>query len=170
MKTTLMGIIIGGLVLIPAFSIPTTADSPTKLITSVYGSFPIPGSESIPNLMHSVIGDILNVGKSPAYNVSCCLSITGGFNSDINKTTWYNSSELPAIRMIAVNLTGASGFGPVTIVLTVSATNANTTTRIAKGFQIGGFTWIPLSWVTPGILQNYIPWLNWHSSQSTLGV
>jgi len=170
MMKKLFGFVICILVSLPACSIPALADSNTKLITAVYGGFPFPGSGPVPDLIHNVSGQVMNIGKVPAYNISCTLTITGGFKNDINKTISYNRSELPAKRLMGVQLTGAYGFGPVTITLTVSATNANTTTRIVKGFQIGGFTWVPLTWIIPGILQNLIPWLNWHPAKESYDI
>lgn len=145
------------LVLFTNFSIPAQADSDTKIITAIYGSFPIHGNGSLPDFFHNVSVIILNIGKVSAYNVSCTITITGGFKKDINKTISYESSELPSLKWMVVGLEGTYGFGPVKVTLNLSATNANTETRIAKGFQIGVFTWIPLSWFIPGILQNLIP-------------
>jgi hypothetical protein len=39
------------------------------------------------------------------------------------------------------------GFGPVLITMTASAINAENVTGTEKGFQIGGFTWVPFSWI-----------------------
>ena len=141
-------------------SVPVQADSNTKFITAIYGSFPIGSISPVPNFFHNVSGVILNTGKVSAYNVSCTITITGGFKKDINKTISYNNNELPSLRWMVVGLEGTYGFGPVKITLIVLATNAITKTRMAKGFKIGGFTWIPLSWFIPGILQNFIPWLS----------
>jgi hypothetical protein len=158
MRKKIVGIVICTLCILvsfPAFSLPAGADSNVKIITSIYGGVPI--------LFQNVSGSIWNIGKNPAYNVTCTLVIIGGFKNDINQTISSNQSELLPKERTGL-LINAYGFGPVQITLTVSATNANTSTRIAKGFQMGGFTWIPLSLVTPGILQNFVPWLNWHYS------
>ena len=160
MRKKIIGIIICMLCIlisINIFSIPAEADSNARFYIMLYGSFPVP------YLFNNVSGIIWNIGKASAYNVSCTITITGGLKNHINKTISYNRSELPSIRPTAIGIIDTYGFGPVKITITVSATNANTKTRIARGFQIGNFTWIPLTWVTPGILQNFIPWLNCQS-------
>lgn len=162
MRKKLIGIVICMLVVLVSFttfSIPAKADSNTKFFTAIYGSFPIGINNQLPDFFKNVSGNILNIGKVTAYNVSCLMTITGGFKNDINDTISYNFSELSAKKTISAGLS-AYGFGPVKITVFVSATNANTTTKIAKGFQVGDYTWVPLTWVTPGILQNIIPWLN----------
>ena len=148
------------LVLFTTISIPAKADSDTKLYIAIYGSFPIHGKAMLLDFFNNVSGNIWNIGKNPAYNVSCFITIIGGFKNNINKTISYNCSELPSKKTIVFGLNDTYGFGPVKIILNVSATNANTVIRIAKGFQMGNFTWVPLTWLTPGILQNLIPWLN----------
>ena len=168
MRKKIVGIIICILcilVSINIFSIPAEADSETKIITAIYGSFPIHIKDSSPNFFHIVSGIICNIGKVSAYNVSSTLTITGGFKNNINKTISYNLSELPPLKFTNIGLEGTYGFGPVKIKITFSATNVDTKTRIARGFQIGNFTWIPLTWVIPGVLQNLIPWLNLSPTQ-----
>ncbi len=161
MRTKIVGIVVCILVSLPAFSILAVADSNTKLITAVYGGFPFPGYGPVPDLIHNVSGSVFNIGKVPAYNISCTLTITGGINNNINKTISYNYNQLSPKRAMEIRLMDTYGFGPVIITITVSATNADTATRTAKGFQMGGFTWVPLSWIIPGILQNLFRWLNW---------
>jgi hypothetical protein len=160
MKTKIVGIIVCILVSFTIFSIPVEADSDTTLITAVYGGFPFPGYGPIPNLIHNVSGLVWNFGKVPAYNISCTLIITGGINDNINKTISYNRNELSPKRTMAISLTDTYGFGLVIITITVTSTNADPTTRTAKGIQMGSYTWIPLSWIIPGILQDLFPWLN----------
>jgi hypothetical protein len=166
MRKKIIGIILSMLcflVLVNFFSIPVKADTDTKLFIAIYGSFPIYGKAVLPDFFNNVSANIWNIGKNSAYNVSCTITITGGFKNNINKTIIYEYSELPSKRAIIFGLNDTDGFGPVKIIFIVSATNVNTTTRIAKGFQIGGFTWVPLTWFAPGIFQNLIPWLNCHS-------
>jgi hypothetical protein len=166
-KSNVICIFLCILVTAPAFSITAAADSDTKFITAVYGSlpFPLPQNESFPDLIHSAGGIFFNIGNVPAKNVSCSLRITGITNPAINKTMWYNVSELPAKKSTGFFIEGTHGFGFVNIILTISASNAETTIRIAKGFQIGRFTWIPLSWIAPGIFQYILPWFNGHPTQ-----
>lgn len=159
MKKTLIGIILFLLVVLPALSIPAVANAETTLSLQIFGGLPLP------KFIHVVSGVIANVGGSPAYNVSYTFTITGGFTGDINMTASDNTSELAPGSGIAFGFTGTSGFGPVIITLTASASNADNVTRSVKGVQLRGFTWVPLAWVIPPLFKDFIPWLNWHPAR-----
>jgi hypothetical protein len=158
-RKSLIGIVICILLLLPAFSTPAAAESDTKLSLEIFGGLPLPG------FIHTVGGVIVNIGDTSAYNVSYTLTITGGFNGDINKSASDNWIELSPGLGIAFGIMGTYGFGPVIITLTASALNAETATRTVRGFQMRGFTWVPLSWIIPPLFQHLIPWLNLHPAQ-----
>jgi hypothetical protein len=117
-------------------SVPTMAESETKLYVGI--------RNGIPYVFHQicVFGDILNIGDTPAYNVSFVFSITGGRDGEINETFSDTFQEMPP-RTGWGFLENANGFGPVTITLTVHASNIDTITKTVKGFQIGESTLIP---------------------------
>jgi hypothetical protein len=125
----LIGMIVIILILLPALSTPSVAESETELSIGICSGFAV------------VNKWIMNIGDNPAYNVSYTSSITGGFNNNINITTSSNVSKIPP-KYAMGSLTKMFGFGPVTITLSVSASNADNITKSVKGFQIGRRTLI----------------------------
>jgi hypothetical protein len=137
-KKPLIGIVVCILILLPALSTPAVAVSDTKLYIGIIGG------NLLPVRFNFVNGWIVNIGDNPAYNVSYTFAITGGFNNDINATFSDNWSEMPPKTGWGF-FNDAYGFGPVTITLTVSASNADNVTKSVNGFQIGKRTLIPFS-------------------------
>jgi hypothetical protein len=135
-RKSLFGMVVCILILLPAFSTPAAAESDTKLLVGIIDGNPSPGGLTFVN------GWIVNIGDNPAYNVSFTFAITGGYNGDINATFSDTESKMPPKTGWGF-FNNASGFGPVTITLTVSASNADNVTKIVKGFQIGKRTLIP---------------------------
>lgn len=146
------------LLLIPALSISAVADPDAKLDIQIYGGFPLPV------LIKNAGGVIVNIGDATAKNISFKISIIGGRSGNINFTDEGYCECLDPVKTggnaLGVMTPNIYGFGLVTISLTAAATNADNVTVKAKGFQIGDFTWIPLSWLIPRILRDYIPWLD----------
>lgn len=158
MEKKLIGIFVCMLLLIPALSMSAAADSEAKLDIQIFGGFPLPV------LIRNAGGVIVNIGDTTAYNISYTLSIIGGTSGNINiiYEGYYEYLEPLSTsgNALGVMTPNANGFGLVTITLTASATNADSVTVKAKGFQIGDFTWVPLSWVIPRILKGFFPWLD----------
>jgi hypothetical protein len=128
-KNPLVGMIVIILIVLPAISTPSVAEPDTELSIGIcYG-------------LTVVDGWIMNIGGNPAYNVSYTFSITGGFHNDINVTASDNVSEMPPKSAMGV-LSTMHGFGPVTITLSVSASNADNMTKVVHGFQVGKRTLI----------------------------
>ena len=144
MKNKLVGILVCMLLLIPALSMSAAADSEAKLDIQIFGGFPIPV------LIQYAGGVIMNIGDTTAYNISYTLSIIGGTSGNINITYEGYYEYLEPLSTggdaFGVMTPNANGFGLVTITLTASATNAGNVTETAKGFQLGYFTWVPMSW------------------------
>ncbi len=144
MKNKLVGILVCMLLLIPALSMSAAADSEAKLDIQIFGGFPLPV------LIRNAGGVIVNIGDATAYNISYTLSIIGGTSGNINITYEGYYEYLEPLSTggdaLGVMTTNANGFGLVTITLTASATNADNVTETAKGFQLGYFTWVPMSW------------------------
>lgn len=128
-KKPLIGMMMIILIVVPAISTPSAAASDTELSIGVCGGF-------------TVVNEwIMNIGDTPAYNVSFTSSITGGFNNNINITTSNNMSEMPPKSAMGF-LDKMFGFGPVTITLSASASNADNVTKSVHGFQMGRRTLI----------------------------
>lgn len=142
MKIKLVRIIVCVLLILPVFSLTAVADPGPDLKISIAGSLPLP---YFSNVVGGVIG---NIGDAPAYNITYHMTIQGGFNGAIYNTIAGNTSEILPNNGFGATMMYTYGFGPVTITMTASASNAETVTGTAKGFQIGGFTWIPFSWLS----------------------
>ena len=106
---------------------------------------------------HRVNGAIINTGDTSAYNISFIFIITGGFGGYIDTSITHTFDELTPGMGYAFGITDIRGFGPVMITLSASASNAENVTRTVKGIQIGGFTWVPLSWIIPFTFKDSIP-------------
>ena len=137
-RKSLSRMIVCILILLPAFSTPAVAESDTKLLVGIMGG------NLLPVRFNFVNGWIVNIGDNPAYNVSYTFAITGGYNGDINATFSNNESKMPPKSGLGF-FNDAYGFGPVTITLTVLASNADNVTKSVNGFQIGKRTLIPFS-------------------------
>ena len=144
MKNRLVGVLVCMLLFIPALSMSVAADSEAKLDIQIFGGFPLPV------LIRNAGGVIVNIGDATAYNISYILSIIGGTSGNINITYEGYYEYLEPLSTggdaLGVMTPNANGFGLVTITLTASATNADNVTETAKGFQLGYFTWVPMSW------------------------
>ena len=154
MKRKIFGIIVCTLLIIPALSMSAVADPSAKLHIQIFGGLPLPP------FIHYVGGAIANLGDTTAYNISYILTVTGGTSGNINITVEGYYEKIKRGYGLGVVTPNAYGFGPVTITLTASASNADSVTVKAKGFQIGDFTWVPLSWIIPPIFKGLFPWLN----------
>jgi hypothetical protein len=154
----IIGIFICTLLFIPVFSISVTAESNTNLDIQIFGGLPLP------LLIKNTGGVITNIGDTTAYNISFNLTIIGGPSSDINIVFEDSYEKLDPVssggNALGIFTSEVFGFGIITITLTASASNADSVTAKAKGIQIGDFTWIPLSWIIPRILKDFIPWFD----------
>ena len=159
MKLKIVSLSICFLLIIPAMTLSSANDPEAELDIQIYGGFPLPF------LISNAGGTIVNIGDTTAYNISYILSIVGGVSSNINFTYEGFEEYLEPVKTsgkaLGITTSTAKGFGFVTITLSASATNADNVTVRARGFQIGDFTWIPLSWVIPRILRNFVPWLEY---------
>ncbi len=142
MKIKLIRIMVCLLLIFPVFSFTTLADPDTELEIYILGSLPMRLYSRV------MFGEIHNTGDTTAYNITYEITITGGFGETINETiTGYESEVLPDY-VLAIAVIDIHGVGPVYITFTVSASNAETVSGTAKGYQIGSYTWIPFSWLS----------------------
>ena len=141
MKNKIVRIAICLLLILPVFSFTTVADPGPELEISIAGSLPLP---FLSNAVGGVIG---NIGDAPAYNITYDMTIQGGLNGAIYTKITGDTHEILPNNALSATIIDTYGFGPVTVTMTASASNAETVTATVKGFQIGGFTWIPFSWL-----------------------
>lgn len=124
---------------VPVSSGATCSD--TTLYCHVMGSLPLP------RMINTITAMTLNIGDTSAKNVTYTLSISGGFIGNINFSDVGECDELQPGVAVGFSVYGVSGFGPMSITMTVTAANAENVTITVKGLQCRGFTWVPMSWV-----------------------
>jgi|GEM_PF-6919404 len=129
------------LLILAALTFPPAAASPAHLEVHLVGGLPLPF------LFHFVGGSIANIGNTTASNVTFIMTLRGGILGTTNETLEGFQQEIRANQAYAVGIHDAYGFGVVTVTLTASASNAANVTTTVHGIQIGGFTWIPFSWM-----------------------
>jgi hypothetical protein len=137
----IVGILICLVIAAPAFSVPASAEPGAELEIHIMGGLPLPF------FLHLVGGVIGNIGDTAAYNISYQMTITGGLIDGIHKSYEGFAEEIQPGNGISVLANNVFGFGPVDIVITASASNAENVTNIGKGFQFREFTWVPFSWI-----------------------
>lgn len=153
MKKTVVSLAFCLLLIIPLLSVSAAADAETTISIEILSGIPFLGITT---------GWILiNTGDKPAYNISYTWHIRGGINGQFNITDTGFLEEIPPGLAIAFGGSYVSGFGPVVLTMTATASNADSVTRSVRGVLLGRIVWIPLSWILPPILKDYIPWLNW---------
>ena len=141
MKMILIKIMVCMLLIPPIFSFTTLANPGPELKIHITGSLPLP-------VYSKVVGAaISNIGDEPAYNISYIMRMTGGIGLTINETYEGLETEILPGNALGIGMSNTYGFGPIFISVAVSASNAESVSATAKGLQMGGFTWIPLSWV-----------------------
>ena len=96
--------------------------------------------------IRNVGGAIVNTGDAIAHNVSFNFTVTGGSNGLIDYTYADYWGDLLPNGSLGIATDAVQGFGLVTLTLSASSSNAGNVTETAKGFQLGYFTWVPMSW------------------------
>ena len=115
-------------------TLSVTADQEHELTVGLYGG-------SIMTGLRSAGGVIFNDNEDyVVYDIHYTLSISGGFDNSIDITIPGNKEELLPNWAILQSINDAYGFGPVTMSITVTSSNAGEVTETIKGFQIGPYT------------------------------
>ncbi|KYK22309.1 hypothetical protein AYK25_02600 [Thermoplasmatales archaeon SM1-50] len=154
MKKRIIGALVCMLLVIPFLSF-TVAAFPTANF-----DVQVVGGNLVPNFMHVVGGILMNFDLSNAtYDVTYNITITGKVNASYEATYSHDGPERPMLVSIP---NGTQGVGVIIITITISTSDGYVKSKAAKGIQLGGFTWVPLSWALPPILKGYIPWLDYH--------
>lgn len=71
----------------------------------------------------------------------------GGIGGTIDETNEGYENEILPGNALGIGISNTYGFGRVVITVTASASNAETVLATTKGFQIGGYAWVPFSWI-----------------------
>jgi len=140
MKKKIVGILVCMLLVISVFSITAIADPGAKLENKIFGGFPLIFG------IRNVGGTIVNTGDAIAHNVSFNFTVIGGSNGSIDYTYADYWGDLSPNGSLGIVTDAVQGFGLVTLSLSASSSNAGNLTETAKGFQLGYFTWVPMSW------------------------
>ena len=140
MKKKIIGIFVCMLLLIPVLSMSVVADPGAKLNIQIFGGLPFFFG------LRNVGGAIGNIGDDIAHNVSYNFTMKGGFNDLIDYSFEDYFGNIPPNGSVGIATDAVNGFGLVTITLSATSSNAGNVTKTRKGFQIGYFTWVPMSW------------------------
>lgn len=143
MKKRIIGIITCIMIMLPCVSINAVGDPGPDLFIEIYGGnymFIVLGLMGL----DMVGGAIGNRGDSTAENVSYNFTVTGGFlnNIDYNFADYWGNIKVNEALGVATYF--VSGFGPVTITLSATSSNADDVSETVKGFQLGSITWVPI--------------------------
>ena len=143
------------LLTIPFLSLSVAADPTANIRIDVLGGF------LVPKLMHFCGGTLINYDLSnTTYNVMYTITVTGKTNASYEGNYTHTGPEIPHLITIP---NGTTGLGTVIVTINVTTSDGYTASKAAKGIQLGGFTWIPLSWSLPPVLKDYVPWLDYHT-------
>lgn len=143
-KRTIKNILSLGICIILMFTsviVTSTAQETSKTSLSINNNpqLTITLYGSLRTLLLPMIGfDIKNVGDESAYDVSATFTVDGGFSDMIYfSETYYYTEILPDDAEGIAIMNGIFGFGPITVSLSVEASNVDTVEKSATGFQIG---------------------------------
>ena len=111
-----------------------TAYSESKLRVGVFGA-------SIMALRQTG-GIIWNDGLDTIQDVQYTFTITGGSKDSINITISGDAGDgnMEVDQVYSISTNKAKGYGPVTLTMTATSSNADEATATSKGFQIGSYT------------------------------
>jgi lipopolysaccharide export LptBFGC system permease protein LptF len=87
-------------------------------------------------------GIIWNDGLDTIRDVQYTFTIRGGYDNSINITISDDAGDgdIEVNQVYTISTNEAKGYGPVTITMTVTLSNAGEVTATSQGFQIGPYT------------------------------
>ena len=132
MKRKIIGIFVCTLMIIPVCTLSVSADSESELRVGVFGA-------SIMALRQAG-GIIWNDGLDTIRDVQYTFTITGGSDDSIDITISDDVGNIENNQAYMISTKGAQGYGPVTITMTATSSNAGEVTATSQGFQIGPYT------------------------------
>ena len=134
MKKKIIGMFVCTLMIIPVCTLSVSAYQESELRVGVFGA-------SIMALRQAG-GIIWNDGLDTIRDVQYTFTITGGFNDSINITISGDAGDgdMEVNQAYSISTKEAKGFGPVTLTMTATSSNADEATATSQGFQIGSYT------------------------------
>jgi putative cell wall-binding protein len=134
MKKKIIGIFVCMLLItISVCTLSASADSESELRVGVFGASMMSG-------LRRVGGVIYNDGLDAIQDVQCTFTITGGSDDSIDITISDDVGNIENNQAYMISTKGAQGYGPVTITMTATSSNAGEATATSQGFQIGPYT------------------------------
>ena len=133
MKKKIIGIFVCTLMIIPVCTLSASADPESELRVGIFGASMMSG-------LRRVGGIIYNDGLDTIQNVQYTFTITGGSDDSIDITISDDVGNIENNQGYMISTKGAQGYGPVTITMTATSSNAGEATATSQGFQIGPYT------------------------------
>lgn len=149
MKRKIIGILVAGLLISNILPIATMAGSENDpeitahLESKLVGIF----GASIMALRQAG-GIIWNDGIDTIRDVQYTFTIRGGYDNSINMTISDDAGDgdIEVNQVYTISTNEAQGYGPVTLTMTATSSNADEATATSQGFQIGSYT-ISKTWL-----------------------
>ena len=140
MKKKIIGMFVCTLMIIPVCTLSVSADSESELRVGVFGA-------SIMALRQAG-GIIWNDGLDTIRDVQYTFTIRGGYDNSINITISDDAGDgdIEVNQVYTISTNEAKGYGPVTLTMTATSSNADEATATSQGFQIGAHT-ISKTWL-----------------------
>ena len=135
MKKKIIGIVVCTLLItIPVCALPISESIEPKLKVGVFGA-------SIMALRQAG-GIIWNDGLDMVQDVKYTFTIRGGNDNSINITISDDAGDgdIEVNQVYTISTKEARGYGPVTLTMTATSSNADEATATSQGFQIGPYT------------------------------
>ncbi len=133
MKKKIVGMFVCTLMIIPVCTLSVSADPESELRVGVFGASMMSG-------LRHVGGIIYNDGLDIIQDVQYTFTITGGSDDSIDITISDDVGNIENNQGYMISTKGVKGYGPVTITMTATSSNAGEATATAQGFQIGPYT------------------------------
>ena len=129
----IMTAIIFILMLIPILSFTAFADSGPELKVGVYGASMLAGLKQAGCFVY-------NLGEEDIFDVTFTFIITGGFDNSINKRLHDHKEILEPNTAYLRPIDSINGFGPITLSIEATSSNAGSAEKTIKGFQLGAYS------------------------------
>ena len=116
-------------------------DSESKLRVGVFGASML--------ALRQAGGIIWNDGLDTIRDVQYTFTIRGGYDNSINITISDDAGidgDIEVNQVYTISTNKAKGYGPVTLTMTATSSNADEATATSQGFQIGSHT-ISKTWL-----------------------
>ena len=134
MKKKIIGIFICMLLItISVCTLSASADPESELRVGVFGASMMSGLKRVGGVMY-------NDGLDTIQDVQYTFTITGGSDDSIDITISDDVGNIENNQGYMISTNEARGYGPVTITMTATSSNADEATATSQGFQIGPYT------------------------------